>query len=60
MFDEKKLWKERAVHRLKEFGVYLRYILNGHLMVVLLFLIGTAAFYYQNWISTFHPIFLQR
>jgi ABC-2 type transport system permease protein len=52
MFDEKKLWKDRSVHRLKEFGVYLRYILNGHLVVVLLFLIGTAAFYYQNWIRS--------
>jgi ABC-2 type transport system permease protein len=52
MFDEKKLWKDRSVHRLKEFGVYLRYILNGHLVVVLLFLIGTAAFYYQSWISS--------
>lgn len=52
MFDEKKLWKDRAVHRLKELGVYLRYIFNGHLVIVLLFLLGTAAFYYQNWIST--------
>jgi ABC-2 type transport system permease protein len=52
MFDEKKLWKDRSVHRLKEFGVYLRYILNGHLVVVLLFLMGTVAFYYQNWIRT--------
>ncbi|MEH7012764.1 ABC transporter permease, partial [Neobacillus niacini] len=57
MFDEKKLWKDRSVHRLKEFGVYLRYILNGHLVVVLLFLIGTAAFYYQNWISSLSPDF---
>jgi ABC-2 type transport system permease protein len=57
MFDEKKLWKDRAVHRLKEFGVYLRYILNGHLVVVLLFLIGTAAFYYQEWIRTLSPDF---
>ncbi|WHY02026.1 ABC transporter permease [Neobacillus sp. DY30] len=57
MFDEKKLWKDRSVHRLKEFGVYLRYILNGHLVVVLLFLIGTAAFYYQNWISSLSPEF---
>ncbi len=57
MFDEKKLWKERSVHRLKEFGVYLRYILNGHLVVVLLFLLGTAAFYYQNWISSLSPEF---
>jgi ABC-2 type transport system permease protein len=52
MFDEKKLWKDRSVHRLKEFGVYLRYILNGHLVVVMLFLLGTGAFYYQNWIRT--------
>ncbi|MFP7295717.1 ABC transporter permease [Neobacillus niacini] len=52
MFDEKKLWKDRSVHRLKEFGIYLKYILNGHLVVVLLFLIGTAAFYYQEWISS--------
>ncbi|MEH7246679.1 ABC transporter permease [Neobacillus niacini] len=52
MFDEKKLWKDRSVHRLKEIGVYLRYILNGHLVVVLLFLLGTAAFYYQNWVNT--------
>jgi ABC-2 type transport system permease protein len=57
MFDEKKLWKDRSVHRLKEFGVYLRYILNGHLVVVLLFLIGTAAFYYQEWISSLSPVF---
>lgn len=52
MFDEKKLWKDRAVHRLKELGVYLRYILNGHLVIVLLFLLGMAAFYYQNWVKT--------
>ncbi len=52
MFDEKKLWKDRATHRLKELGVYLRYIFNGHLLIVGLFLIGTAAYYYQNWIKT--------
>jgi ABC-2 type transport system permease protein len=57
MFDEKKLWKDRSVHRLKEFGVYLRYILNGHLVVVMLFLLGTGAFYYQNWIRTLSPEF---
>jgi ABC-2 type transport system permease protein len=51
MINEQKLWKERAAHRLKELGVYLRYIFNGHLVIVLLFLIGTGAFYYQNWIK---------
>ncbi|MFP5110855.1 ABC transporter permease [Bacillaceae bacterium C204] len=51
MFDDKKLWKERASGRIKDLGKYLRYIFNGHLVVVLLFLLGTASFYYQNWIE---------
>jgi ABC-2 type transport system permease protein len=52
MFDDKKLWKNRAATRVKDLGRYLRYIFNGHLVVVLLFLIGGAAFYYQKWIET--------
>ncbi|MDN3015153.1 ABC transporter permease [Paenibacillus sp. BSR1-1] len=51
MFDEKSLWKDRAGVRVKDLGRYLRYIFNGHLVIVLLFLIGTAAFYYQKWIE---------
>ncbi|MEH7304773.1 ABC transporter permease [Neobacillus drentensis] len=51
MFEDKKLWKERASGRVKDLGRYLRYIFNGHLVVVLLFLIGTASFYYQKWIE---------
>ncbi|MEH7417769.1 ABC transporter permease [Neobacillus drentensis] len=52
MFDENKLWRDRAGGRMKDLGRYLRYIFNGHLVIVLLFLIGTAAFYYQEWIKT--------
>ncbi|MFJ5715025.1 ABC transporter permease [Neobacillus sp. NPDC093127] len=52
MFDDKKLWKERAGGRVKDLGRYLRYIFNGHLVIVLLFLVGTGAFYYQKWIVT--------
>jgi ABC-2 type transport system permease protein len=52
MFDDKKFWKERAGRRIKDLGSYLRYIFNGHLVIVMLFLIGTAAFYYQEWIKT--------
>ncbi|MEH7158162.1 ABC transporter permease [Neobacillus drentensis] len=51
MFEDKKLWKDRASGRIKDLGRYLRYIFNGHLVVVLLFLIGTASFYYQSWIE---------
>lgn len=52
MFDDKKLWKNRADKRVKDLSRYLRYIFNGHLVIVLFFLIGTAAFYYQAWLKT--------
>ncbi|WP_043933137.1 ABC transporter permease [Bacillus sp. EB01] len=52
MFDGNKLWKERAGQRMKDLSRYLKYIFNGHLVIVLLFLIGTAAFYYQEWLKT--------
>ncbi len=57
MFDENKLWKDRAGGRVKDLSRYLRYIFNGHLVIVLLFLIGTAAFYYQKWVATLTPDF---
>ncbi|KAA9031656.1 ABC transporter permease [Niallia endozanthoxylica] len=52
MFNEKLLWKERFSRTSKEFSRYLRYILNGHLVIVFVFLIGTAAYYYQEWLKT--------
>lgn len=51
MFDDHKLWRDRFSQRTKDLGRYLRYILNGHLMIVLIFLIGAAAYYYQNWVK---------
>ncbi|PLS02995.1 ABC transporter permease [Neobacillus cucumis] len=57
MFDENKLWRDRAGGRMKDLGRYLRYIFNGHLVIVLLFLIGSAAFYYQEWIKTLSSSF---
>jgi ABC-2 type transport system permease protein len=52
MFDVKKLWKERFNRRMKELSRYLRYILNGHIMIVMVFLLGSAAFYYQQWLTS--------
>lgn len=57
MFDDKKLWRERLGHTSQEMGRYLRYIFNGHLVVVMLFLLGTVAFYYQEWVKTIPPTF---
>ena len=52
MFDEKKLWKERLNQRIKELARYAPYIFNGHIVVVLIFLLGPAAYYYQGWLKT--------
>lgn len=57
MFDEKALWKERLGRTSKELGKYLRYIFNGHIVIVMVFLIGTAAYYYQEWVKTLSPDF---
>lgn len=52
MFDGNKMWAERAGKTMKELGRYLKYIFNGHIVIVLFFLLGTAAFYYQGWLKT--------
>lgn len=52
MFNEKKLWKERFSRTLKELWRYSRYIFNGHNVIVMVFLLGTASFYYQEWLKT--------
>ncbi|QED47137.1 ABC transporter permease [Cytobacillus dafuensis] len=57
MFDEKKLWKERFNTWLKEIARYSRYIFNGHIVIVMVFLLGTAAFYYQEWLKTIQEQF---
>ena len=57
MFNPQTLWRDRFSSFTKETGSYLRYIFNGHLVVVLLFLIGSAAFYYQEWIKKLEPDF---
>ncbi|HEY4549290.1 MAG TPA: ABC transporter permease [Bacillus sp. (in: firmicutes)] len=57
MFDEKLLWKERFGRTSKELSRYLRYIFNGHLVIVFVFLIGTAAYYYQEWLKTLQETF---
>jgi ABC-2 type transport system permease protein len=57
MFDSGKLWKERFGRTAKELGRYLRYIFNGHLVVVFIFLLGSGAYYYQDFVKTLTPDF---
>ncbi|WP_462406287.1 ABC transporter permease [Gracilibacillus sp. Marseille-QA3620] len=51
------LWKERFNHFLKETGKYLKYIFNGHLVFVMIILIGGAGYYYSEWVKTLTPDF---
>lgn len=51
------LWGERARSFSKELQKYLRYIFNGHLLLVLVFAIGGLSFYYSEWVKTLSPDF---
>nr|WP_156288997.1 ABC transporter permease [Oceanobacillus salinisoli] len=48
MFDSHAFYKKRLSAHMKELGRYLRYILNGHMVIVIFFLISTLAVYYQQ------------
>ncbi|MFD1850010.1 ABC transporter permease [Oceanobacillus bengalensis] len=48
MFDSHAFYKQRLSAHIKELGRYLRYILNGHMMIVIFFLISATAVYYQQ------------
>lgn len=57
MFDARGLWRKRLGQTSKELGKYLRYIFNGHIVIVFIFLVGAAAYYYQAWVDTLTPEF---
>ncbi|MCH1626811.1 ABC transporter permease [Ferdinandcohnia quinoae] len=51
MIDTKDLWKKRSVQYFNEVKRYLRYMLNDHLLIALIFLLGGAAYYYNKWLK---------
>lgn len=51
MIDIKELWRKRQVQHFKEISRYLRYMLNDHLLIALLFLGGGGAYYYNYWLQ---------
>lgn len=52
MFDANDLFKQRLNEHIQTLSRYLRYILNGHTTIAILFLISVLAVYYQQWLST--------
>ncbi|MBY7143047.1 ABC transporter permease [Virgibacillus sp. NKC19-3] len=51
MFNSQAFFKQRLSAHMKELSRYLRYMLNGHLMIALFFFISAVAVYYQQWLA---------
>lgn len=57
MFNSTTLFRERLSAHIKELSRYMRYILNGHTAIALVFLISVLAVYYQAWLAELPPSF---
>ncbi|MBB5325370.1 ABC-2 type transport system permease protein [Anoxybacillus tepidamans] len=57
MMDSRLLWKQRLIRYGSEIKRYLRYMLNDHLLFVLLIGLGAGAVMYQRWVATLPPHF---
>jgi ABC-2 type transport system permease protein len=51
MIDGKQLWKQRLIAHFHEIKRYLRYMLNDHLLFVLLIGLGAGAVFYKRWVD---------
>jgi ABC-2 type transport system permease protein len=47
-----KIWKTRLEEHIKESRTYLKYMLNDHLVIVLIFLLAGGATWYSGWLRT--------
>jgi ABC-2 type transport system permease protein len=57
MNDMNILWKQRLQQYAADTRKYLKYMLNDHLKIVLIFILGGAAYYYQLWLKGLSPSF---
>lgn len=57
MFNSAKLFRKRLSDHIKELNRYMRYILNGHTAIALVFLISVLSVYYQAWLRELPPNF---
>ncbi len=51
------IWKKRIVEYNQELQKYLKYMFNDHLLFVLIFALGGAAFTYNQWVKNLDPSF---
>src|SRR5690625_1624885 len=57
MFSVINLFQERLREHIKEVNRYMRYILNGHTAIALVFLVSVLSVYYQAWLKDLPPNF---
>jgi ABC-2 type transport system permease protein len=57
MMDGKKLWNDRLYQEVRKIRRYLRYMLNDHLLFILLIGISFGAVAYHRWVQTLPPHF---
>ncbi|WP_231893399.1 ABC transporter permease [Rossellomorea aquimaris] len=57
MNNVESIWKKRIVEYNQELQKYLKYMFNDHLLFVLIFALGGAAFTYNQWVKTLEPTF---
>ena len=55
--NSNELWKERFSLFMQEMQKYLRYIFNGHFVIVLVIGLGGLAYYYSEWVQTLNSSF---
>lgn len=51
MLDVRKMFMERLSAHFKELSRYLRYILTGHIMIAMMFMISALSIYYQRFLE---------
>ncbi|MEG9296256.1 ABC transporter permease [Mangrovibacillus sp. Mu-81] len=57
MNNVESIWKKRIIEYNQELQKYLRYMFNDHLLFVMIFALGGAAFTYNQWVKTLEPSF---
>lgn len=52
MNNLREVWSKRFVYYINELQKYLKYIVSGHIALVLVFVIGAAGYTYSEWLNT--------
>jgi ABC-2 type transport system permease protein len=57
MKNLRELWGTRFIHYMTEFQRYMKYVVTGHLALVLVFAIGAGGYTYSEWLKEVSPDF---